>query len=496
MKWSKVMLVTALALIPASRTIPSLLNNAVFSTDSWPLIRLTQLVVENPWIRVLSLGNRHAKWPSATLFSAVFTEVTGVGVYDFYAFLGAPLMALALAILLYAVLGGVSEGFPRAMSLLALLVYPSFTLFTSAYLKEVYAYPLALLLLYFTLRASKLPKWIGVLIASITLVLSHPLTPLVVIAYSLTLIYVELVDELKAGVKGGVGRWWSLLVTAILTSTLYALHASSAGPAYVFTSLDIAVLLAYAAFTYTTYFLLRGSGWGFCIFALLVALASVIAYSALIEGVPIGLSIIPYCLPIVLLLTGLREQAGGGRGSSAPLLLPLGTGVLYTLTYAKWLSSITHRFLNYLVIPLALSIGKYSGVKPRLAALITLILVFSGFVATLNASTGRDPLLFYWRCSEVDVALEEFIEKYSARSVLAGAKYSYMLGEELTSTGLDVVSALRSCASTSGALLVISYEELVHGVPFSPLHYVKPVAGIFNCKSLVYSSLENYVLVN
>ena len=48
MKWSRILLTTILVLVPASRIIPSLLNNAVFSTDSWPLIRLTQLLVENP----------------------------------------------------------------------------------------------------------------------------------------------------------------------------------------------------------------------------------------------------------------------------------------------------------------------------------------------------------------------------------------------------------------------------------------------------------------
>jgi hypothetical protein len=205
------------------------MNNAVFSTDSWPLIRLTQLLVENPWIKVMALSNRHAKWPSAILFSTVFVEVSGVSVYDFYAFLGAPVVAFTLAILLYVVLGGVFEELPRALSLLALLVYPSFTLFTSAYLKEVYAYPLAVLTLYLSMHTNKLSRWIGVLIASIALTLSHPLTSLIVIVYSLTVIYVDFVGDLKNGVEGGVVHKWSLLAAALLMSTLYTLHAALRG---------------------------------------------------------------------------------------------------------------------------------------------------------------------------------------------------------------------------------------------------------------------------
>lgn len=496
MKWSRILLVTVLVLATTSRIIPSLINNAVFSTDSWPLIRLTRLLVENPWIKVMSLSSRHAKWPSATLLSTVFVEVSGVSIYDFYAFLGAPLVVFTLALLLYVVLGGVFEELPRALSLLALLVYPSFTLFTSAYLKEVYAYPLAVLTLYLSMRTYKLSRWIGVLIASIALTLSHPLTSLIVIVYSLTLIYVDFVGELKNGVGGGVVYKWSLLATALLTSTLYTLHVFYAGPVYVFTLLDIVVLIAYTVFTYTTYLLIQGGGRGLGALALVVVLVTVVAYIGLVEGVPVGLSTIPYGLPLLLLLTGLLKPRGRDRGLTTPLLLPLCVGLLYTLTYAKWLASITHRFLNYLVYPIALSIGDLSRFKPRLAVLITVILVLNCYMVTYTASRGGDPILFYWRYSVVDVALKDFIEGYSNSRVLAGAKYSYMLGEDLAGTGLNLVTALRSCGLTGNQLLVTSHGELVYGVPITPLQYVKPRLDLFKCSSVVYSSLENYVLVD
>jgi len=499
------LLLVVLLLISTSRIIPSIINNAVFSTDSWPLIRLTQLLIENSWIRVLSLNIHHAKYPLAVLFSLIYTEVTSLDVYAFYAFLGAPLVVLVLTILLYTLLSKYFEKLPSILALLALLLYSPFAVFTSAYLKEVYAYPLALILLYLVVSTVRGLKWIGVFIVALALVLSHPLTTLVVIAFTATFIYIKLVEKIKLGTLESISRYVNLVITLILLSTLFTVHVAIMGLPVVFSIVDIAVLAAYSVFFYTTYFAFYASKQGFgvkyvfVVLALIFLLLVVFTYTSLIEGVILDFNIALHGLPLALLVVGLYRYRGEEERFAVfvktLLLLPLTVGILYILTYAKWAVTITHRFLNYFVFLLALSLVVISRIKLRAAVFITLILLINSSIVLHSMSTGRDPVLFYWRYTVADTVLGNYIENYSTTRLVSSVKYSYMLSGEIASVSLDLISILRSCSSTSSVLLITSYEEFIYGLPLSPLHYVRLTTDLFECSSVVYNSLKNYVLV-
>jgi len=492
-KSSRALLILALFLISTSRAVPALLNNAVFSTDSWPLIRLTERLIENPEIRVFSLRDHHVKWPLAVITSLVFTEIVSVDVEFFYAYLGAPVLVLVLAVLLYVFLSKLTESALRVLGLLALLIYPPFVVFTSAYLKEVYAYPLALLVLVLTLTCTGKSRWIAVLVGSIALVLSHPLTALVTLVFTATLVFVELVDRIKYSGVFTVNCKSALLLVLVL-GVLYLVHAVFIGVYYVFNLLDIVVLGAYSVVLYGVYSALYINKRSSTTLSVLIIVVLSVIYALLTEGVEIHHNITLYGLPLVLLSVSLSDLGSRESRLSASFLLPVLVGVFYTLTYAKWLVTITHRFLNYMVFPVALNTIILSRTRPRVAGLVVLVFTVTSCVVLYTVSTGRDPFTFYWRYTVADTVLGDFIREHSTRSLTASVKYQYLLGSDVVNVNLNVLSALRTCSLGENTVLIINSEEFVYGVPVTPLHYIKPTTSILQCSSVVYSSLVNYVV--
>lgn len=495
-KLNRLLLVVVLVLISTSRVIIPIVNNAVFSTDSWPLIKLTQQLLEDPWVKILGLSTRHAKYPLAVVFSIIYVEVTSVSVYVFYVFIGVLLIAFTLTILLYTILSKSFEKISSVFALLALLIYPPFTIFTSAYLKETYAYPLSLLLLLLAILTTRRSMWIVVTIVGLTLVLSHPLTSLITIVSILTYIYIKLVERIKLGVVSSSGYYRNLVVITLLLSVIYIVYTILIGPLYVFNLVDIVVLVAYSVVLYATYYIFYADRRFFTALTIILLLIAVFTYIGLIENIQVGLNIVLYSIPLLLLIIGLYKPSSLEGHVIASILLPVGVGVFYTLTYAKWLVTITHRFLNYLVYPLIACLLVVSRTRFKVLLVLVVIVLFANCCIVLHSvSTGRDPILFYWRYTVADLVFRDYVVKYSVNHLLSGVKYSYMLGEEVASVSLELTSMLYTCSLISNTFIVISYEELFYGVPLSPLHYVKPTVDLFKCSSVVYSSLESYLLV-
>lgn len=492
MKSSRAALVLLLLLVPLSRAVPALSSGAVFSTDSWPLIRLAQLLATDPCTKLLDLDTHHAKWPLAVLFSLVYTGVTRVDVYTFYALLGPPLLALALALLLYALLGRLTSGLPRALALLALLVYPSFAIFTSAYLKEVYAYPVAAAFLLAVAKGRV--KWPGVFVAALALVLAHPLASLMVLASMATYIFIKLVEKVKLATAISLKQYKGVFVATLLLASLYLAHVLHVGLPYTLSAPDVAALAAYTTSLYLTYLVLYADVWGFSAATAVALLVSAAAYASAVEGVAIDLGVLPYGLPLLTLIFAFYKPEVDQADAAASLLLPLGVGVLYALTYARWLADVVHRLLNYLVFPLALGLAAAAKAKPRAALILALLLAANGCIALHRASTGDDPILFYWRYTAADLALKSFLEGHAVKPVPASVKYSYMLGEE-SSGGLLALRAFLTCSPAGRGFLAVGRGDLVHGVPLSPTHRLKPERDVFECSGVVFNSAENYLLV-
>jgi hypothetical protein len=213
-------------------------------------------------------------------------------------------------------------------------------------------------------------------------------------------------------------------------------------------------------------------------------------------GFSIHYTVICHSLPLFTLAILLADPVSREALFSIAALLPIATLTLYTLTYASWLATIAHRFLNYFVIPVVLSLMLLAKKLRKGVFVVLLTLFLSSSLALYNAYNGRDFITFYWRFTEMDIALARLIEGSAGSKVIAGVKYAYMLGDAYVNSNTIALSkALQACGALNNAVLALNYDELVHGVPLSPLTYLKPLKNIVYCHSLVYSNLYNYLMV-
>ncbi|QOR94584.1 hypothetical protein IMZ38_01195 [Thermosphaera chiliense] len=462
------------------------------------MLRLAALLEAEPGVRMLELATHHAKYPSAVVSSLTYTLVTGVDLYSFYAFIGAPLLSLALGILFYALLRRFFQPLASSLGALALAIYPSFTLFTSAYLKEVYAHPVALTLLLLMAVGGGKSRWLGIATACMGLVLSHPLTSLITLAYLTTLMYVRVVDALKNPGLEGLRAYSSTIYATALLGVACAVFAWRIGMPVPLNPETTAMLVAYGLVFYASYlvlFSIRHDG----LIAMLTPSLLVFElishqYSVFTEALKNTLWLLLYATPLAFLAATPRKS---GRGEPAPLspvpaVLPVAATVLYVSAHAGFAASIVHRFLNYLVYPVGLGLAKASKTRPFATCLLAIVLLASSTMLVYEASTGGDSLTFYWRYTVMDLELKSFVEAHSSSRLLGSAKYWYMLGEEHASIDLGLVAALAD-EGLGRRLLVFSTEELRYGFPVSPLHYVKPCFSMQAIRGLVYSNSYSFI---
>jgi hypothetical protein len=484
-----------LALIPLTRLTPLILNNAMYSVDSWPLLRLVTIVLKNPSVKLLELNTHHANWPLSTLFAATYIEIVDVDPYSFYSCVGIIVLSFALSCLVYALVSHSTSYIQKVLALLSLLLYTPFTIYTSAYLKEVYAYPIALTLLLTLITGFGRRYLLLAPLLIMALTLSHPLASLMVLSFTVTYIYLKLVLWSKLGV--GNFRNVSILFTGFLLATIYPIYnILIVRPPVTFTLTDIAILIAFAAAVYGLFFLIYPSRVSSLSCALALVTVGVAGFMSIAIGFSIHYTVICHSLPLFTLAILLADPVSREALFSIAALLPIATLTLYTLTYASWLATIAHRFLNYFVIPVVLSLMLLAKKLRKGVFVVLLTLFLSSSLALYNAYSGRDFITFYWRFTEMDIALARLIEGSAGSKVIAGVKYAYMLGDAYVNSNTIALSkALQACAALNNVVLALNYDELVHGVPLSPLTYLKPLKNIVYCHSLVYSNLYNYLMV-
>jgi hypothetical protein len=162
----------------AVRLYPAAVSGLPFSVDAWPLIRNTELLLQNtptPITGVMFDGYNNY-WPGCQLFGAVLSQVTSLPVADALA-LGIP-FAAALAVPIFFVLSRKVTQNTAVAAVAALLLATAFpyALFTAGVTKETYASPILFtVILVFLLK----PGWKTIFLfglASFALVFSHHFT--------------------------------------------------------------------------------------------------------------------------------------------------------------------------------------------------------------------------------------------------------------------------------------------------------------------------------
>ncbi|MEM1880021.1 MAG: hypothetical protein QXE28_03680 [Desulfurococcaceae archaeon] len=473
-----------------TRLIPVLYTGYSFSNDVWILVRISEYLSENPSTPVYSLVevfSYHVEYPASILESIVYSSITGLPIAEFYRHTGVVVLSLAMAFSVYSFAGLLAVNFkPRVLSVLALSLIPSFTIYTSSYLKEVYAHALIPLLLCVLLQPRELTvsRLLTVLVLSVAVVLSHPLASAVLSATLVSYLFIDYTGSLvsrKQRVRFDSTR--ILLLVPVLLFTTYSLFVTS--PVAV-SFKDTVILAVYALFTYSSYTLLGDVASGVLITIALAPALVALIYTVTAPVAPFLLAL--FVVPIGLLVaykTGL-EEVDKIRNAC---LLPVATLVLYVLTYMVEALSIIHRIANYVVyafIPVCIGIGEKS--RKVHYSLLLLLTLFTVTLSTLTA-LGGNPYTFYWRYGDYDFVLRELTIAVDHNVVIYGdPKYSYMV-EEVKQVDYSVA---RDFCTTRG-FLAVSRDNFLYGVPVTPLDYVRLPGNLDQCRSRVFDAGYVYV---
>ncbi len=487
------LLTSVLTLIFIIKIMSYLINNTVYSVDSWPLIRLSEHIAKDPTMKILDLQTYHAKYPVSTVFSVIFSETVGVDLYNFYAYIGVLILSLALTSLVYVLISQILEGHKRSLVLLSLVIYTPFVIYTSAYLKEVYSYPLALTLLLLYVKYIGKILWPVYLLLIIVLIMTHPLSSLMTAFFLATYVYISIVRWIKTGQRFSENNIKIVVLAIVLTSFYMIYNLLVKGLPIIFTLQDLMILIIYGVSIYGVLFIMYPSRKSLLISAPVLTLIGVSAYLGIAKDLPLQTSVLSHVVSLILLTALVINPLSRESVLSASILAPLTVSTLYVLTYAPWLSSITHRFLNYLVIPIMLSSIYMFMKRPRLTMIILMILLIISVATLYNTFTGKDPLIFYWRYVDKDLASTYFIKNYVVGNVLGSVKYSYLMGENIVSSDYISLSHVLERCISSDKSFIINSEEIIYGVPFSPLNYLRISENLFLCNDLLYNNLYNYI---
>jgi len=160
------------------RLYPTVISGMPFSTDGWPLIRNTELLIQNTPIPLNSgiFDGYNNFWPANQIFSAALSLITNVSPMTSMA-IGIPLVSSIAIPLFYMLVKRITANNKIALaSALMLATAYSFTLFTSGVTKEAFASPIIIALILLFLQKHDLKIGILFSFASIALSLTHHLT--------------------------------------------------------------------------------------------------------------------------------------------------------------------------------------------------------------------------------------------------------------------------------------------------------------------------------
>ncbi|MEM4470035.1 MAG: hypothetical protein QXE66_02410 [Desulfurococcaceae archaeon] len=480
------------------RLIPVLVTGMPFSNDVWPLIRIAQALNNGTSIGALygdPVYGHHAQWPFSVLMAMLYSNVAGISPLFYYQYVGTCLVGLVLALLAY-VLGNrlFGEHAEPALFALALSAYPSFVLYTSAFLKEVYAHLIALAFLIWVLTSSRWGAYFLAPVFTVSLVLGHPL-PSIILALVLALHYVDERVQAFRGRKAPERVSWRLaaLALVLLVATIaYNAVVVKEWP-ILLNSVDAMLLITYAVTVYAAYVLL-GDGGSSCLFGALATAAIVITVRAITS--PLSYSLLLYVAPplTVFLASTIKSVRRSGDSSlravtATPLLLIISTGFLYITTYFTQVLGLLHRLLNYLVYVTAVLMAGMARRSIGKTAAIACACVAITLASVCTASTGLDPLLFYWKYSKVDGELEVYIARFLAGAGIHGdPKYSYFMAGLVNYIPLNALVDTCRWLDRSQDLLLLSSSDLKYGIPVSPVDFVKIGENVFTCGDLVFNA--------
>ncbi|RLG80053.1 MAG: hypothetical protein DRO40_11785, partial [Thermoprotei archaeon] len=246
------------------RLIPTTVFNEPYSTDIWPLIKISKKLLDNPGLKIFDdkfFDGYNNRWPGVVLSTTVASIITNLDIYTIYRYLHPIIVITTFSVLVYILLhtfhGNKKYCF---IGLLYFLSVPSLIVFTSALLKEIYAYAFLYILLIYALRkwSSLREEILLILIVSLALTITHYLVTLMAVG----ILGSTLMAYLIARAMGHLGPFEQdhiipqiisiFIIISLIFSTYYSLVGHTAFKIR-FTVYDLLPYVFYSTFVFGSY---------------------------------------------------------------------------------------------------------------------------------------------------------------------------------------------------------------------------------------------------
>ena len=460
------------------RLYPTLISGMPFSTDAWPLIRNTELLIQNTPIPLNSniFDGYNNFWPASLLFGAILSQITTLPTITAMA-LGIPIAAALTIPIFYLLVKKITQN--NTISLIATILLATafpYALFTAGVTKETFASPIYIsLILIFMLKHN----WKTALlfcIASVALVLSHHLTAFLAVGIMTSLSIASFISKKNKDEKVNSNQS-NILFIAILSSITALYFVLFASPAFMLT-ITSSVLLsvgAYQIFVVALILYLVNIAKNFsrirtifnCFlgFILVFVLMLLITKIPLLPGAPtLPFSYFLYALPFIiglpLVIFGLNERYQKNSSLMIPLFWIM-TIVAFT-SYAVFANPLgglgfAYRSVNFILPPLTIlfAIGLYklfSNPKNLKTHKITVFIATAIIISMVTVNTYsvyatvslQEPYLgYFWRYEPSEYKASDWITTNGNNQTVTGdSKVCYLLNGYFNEN-VNVIQGLR-----------------------------------------------------
>ena len=462
------------------RLYPILISGMPFSTDAWPLIRNTELLIQNTPIPITSniFDGYNNFWPASQLFGVILSQITALPAITAMAF-GIPIAATLTIPIFYLLVKKITQN--KTISLIAATLLATafpYALFTAGATKETFASPIYIsLILIFMLKHN----WKTTLLfgtASLALVLTHHLTAFLAVGIMTSLSIASLISKKNKNEKVNSNQS-NILFIAILSSITALYFVLFAAPAFTLT-ITLSVLLSVGAYQIFVIALIlylvsrmrtknfskiRTIFNSFLGFLLVFGLFFLTTRIPLLPGAPtLPFYYLLYALPFIvglpLVIFGLKEL----YQKNSSLMIPL----FWIITVAAFASyaifanppggiGFVYRSVNFILPPLTIlvAIGLYKlfsnpkNLKTHKITMLiaTAIIIFMVTISTYTvyaAVSLQEPYLgYFWRYEPTEYKAANWVAlNVNNQTVTGDVKVRYLLNGYFNES-VSVIDGLR-----------------------------------------------------
>ncbi|AFZ70669.1 hypothetical protein Calag_0938 [Caldisphaera lagunensis DSM 15908] len=402
------------------RLLPLFILREPLSTDVWPLIRETNIIVSNSNVRIWNnsaLGGYNNRIPGVLLFASVVSKATGISPFYVYSVINSLIIgeSMLLFYLFIKKLGG-----NGLISISFTFFSGPFLIFTSSLLKEVFAYPFFFAILLLSYFAKNIKDLILISLTSITLVITHPLPTIFLVSTLL------LIPILKFSIKYIYGNRKELLlkyrnndkfllITSLILALSFLIYYISYGvygvKGYLVNSITptFSFYIILIVFTYIFFMPKYHIYFKSYYYFLLIFLGLSILYISTFNFIVLSnkkydWQIALIGLPLILLIplwTEFEFFKPKDHLVVSSLFLVFTSSFLYAIISNTALQLISYRFVNYIIIGGGIVSGLLFNTIPKRRSLIFSEIILSIITGILTISIISTNLLYslHWYLS-------------------------------------------------------------------------------------------------